>query len=98
MVKLLKLNLNGHELLFEKLPEAFGYRDFNEGLAENIENAKNYYDGKIAELKVELIKQTKEIFSIAANRATVKSSTGTPSVDAKSFMRSSFGVRTSPSY
>lgn len=60
MVKLLKLNLNGHELLFEKLPEAFGYRDFNEGLAENIENAKNYYDGKIAELKVELIKQTKE--------------------------------------
>lgn len=41
MVKLLKLNLNGHELLFEKLPEAFGYRDFNEGLAENIENAKN---------------------------------------------------------
>ena len=65
MVKLLKLNLNGHELLFEKLPEAFGYRDFNEGLAENIENAKNYYDGKIAELKVELIKQTKEIFSNA---------------------------------
>ena len=29
---------------------------------------------------------------------TVKSSTGTPSVDAKSFIRSSFGVRTSPSY
>ena len=72
MVKLLKLNLNGHELLFEKLPEAFGYRDFNEGLAENIENAKNYYDGKIAELKVELIKQTKQIFSIAANRAKLK--------------------------
>lgn len=46
MVKLLKLNLNGHELLFEKLPEAFGYRDFNEGLAENIENAKNYYEVK----------------------------------------------------
>lgn len=72
MVKLLKQNLNGHELLFEKLPEAFGYRDFNEGLAENIENAKNYYDGKIAELKVELIKQTKQIFSIAANRAKLK--------------------------
>ena len=68
MVKLLKQNLNSHELLFEKLPEAFGYRNFNEGLAENIENAKNYYDNKIAELKVELIKQTKQIFSIAANR------------------------------
>lgn len=72
MVKLLKQNLNGHELLFEKLPEAFGYRDFNGGLAENIEKAKNYYDGKIAELKVELIKQTKQIFSIAANRAKLK--------------------------
>ena len=72
MVKLLKQNLNGHELLFEKLPEAFGYRDFNGGLAENIEKAKNYYDGKIDELKVELIKQTKQIFSIAANRAKLK--------------------------
>ena len=72
MIKLLKQNLNGHELLFEKLPEAFGYRDFNEGLAENIEKAKDYYDGKIAELKVELIKQTKQIFSIAANRAKLK--------------------------
>lgn len=30
--------------------------------------------------------------------ATVKSSIGTPSVDAKSFIRSSFGVRTSLSY
>lgn len=68
MVKLLKQNLNGHELLFEKLPEAFGYRDFNEGLAENIEQAKLYYDSEIAILKAELIKQTKQIFSIAANR------------------------------
>ena len=72
MVKQLKQNLKGHELLFEKLPEAFGYRDFNEGLAENIENAKKYYDDKIADLKVELIKQTKQIFSIAVNRARLK--------------------------
>ena len=69
MVRLLKQNINGHELLFEKLPEAFGYRDFNEGLAENIEQAKLYYDSEIAVLKAELIKQTKQIFSIAANRA-----------------------------
>ena len=58
MVKLLKQNINAHELLFEKLPEAFGYRDFNEGLAENIEQAKLYYDSEIAVLKAELIKQT----------------------------------------
>ncbi len=69
MVKLLKQNINAHELLFEKLPEAFGYRDFNEGLAENIEQAKLYYDSEIAVLKAELIKQTKQIFSSATNRA-----------------------------
>lgn len=69
MVKLLKQNLNSHELLFEKLPEAFGYRGFNEGLAENIEQAKLYYDSEIAVLKAELIKHTKQIFSIAGNRA-----------------------------
>ena len=72
MVKLLKQNLNGHELLFEKLPEAFGYRDFNEGLAENIEQAKLYYDSEISILKAELIKRTKQIFSIATNRAKLK--------------------------
>lgn len=72
MIKLLKQNLNGYELLFEKLPEAFGYRDFNEGLAENIENAKKYYDGKTDDLKFELIKETKQIFSIAANRAKIE--------------------------
>ena len=71
MVKLLKQNLNGHELLFERLPDAFGYRDFNAGLSENIENAKKYYEGKIAELKAELIKQTKQILSIASNRANL---------------------------
>lgn len=68
MISLLKKNLNGHELLFEKLPEAFGYRDFNEGLSENIEQAKLYYDSKIISLKSELIKQTKQIFSVVDNR------------------------------
>ena len=69
MIKLLKQNLDGYELLFEKLPEAFVYRGFNEGLAENIEQAKLYYDSEIVVLKDELIKQTKQIFSIAGNRA-----------------------------
>lgn len=69
MISLLKQNINGHELLFVKLPKTFGLENYNEGLTENIEQAKQYYDTRIIVLKAELIKQTKQIFSIAANRA-----------------------------
>lgn len=71
MVKLLKRSLTGHELLFEKLPEAFGYGKFNEELAESIEQAKNFYDSEIDALKTVLITETKKIFSIASNRVNL---------------------------
>lgn len=72
MVRLLKQNLSGQELLFEKLPDAFGYKEFNGGLAENIKSAKEYYDNVTANLKQHLIEETKNIFSISANRANLK--------------------------
>lgn len=72
MVRLLKQNLSGQELLFEKLPEAFGYTEFNVGLAENIKSAKDFYDSITANLKQHLIEETKDIFSIGANRANLK--------------------------
>lgn len=71
MLKLLKQNLSGQELLFEKLPEAFGYSLFNEGLAENIQQAKIFYDTAISALKSLLIAETKEIFSIGSNRVNL---------------------------
>jgi hypothetical protein len=67
MIKLLKQNLSGQELLFEKLPEAFGYKEFNEGLTENIQKAKEFYDLAVSNLKERLIGETKNIFSIASN-------------------------------
>lgn len=69
MLKLLKQNLSGPELLFEKLPEAFGYSEFNEELAENIQMAKRFYDTAVSNLKNLLIADTKKIFSIEANKA-----------------------------
>ncbi|MCH3955349.1 MAG: restriction endonuclease subunit S [Eubacterium sp.] len=67
MVKLLKQNLSGYELLFEKLPEAFGYNEFNEGLAENIAKGKEFYDKAVPKLKCLLIDKTKTTFAIGSN-------------------------------
>ncbi|SFO36166.1 hypothetical protein SAMN05216515_1324 [Eubacterium pyruvativorans] len=71
MVKLLRQNLSGQELLFEKLPDAFGYKEFNEGLAENIAQAKEFYDTAVSKLKELLIDDTKEIFAISFNRSRI---------------------------
>lgn len=74
MAKLLKQNLSGNELLFERLPKAFGYQEFSEGLAENIAEAKRFYDSAISNLKEKLILDTKEIYSISTNRAKLQKS------------------------
>ena len=64
MLKALRLNDNGSELLFKKLPEAFGYTgDFTADVAEDIITAKNVYDGLLGELKQYLATATKELFT-----------------------------------
>lgn len=69
-VKLLKQNTSSYELLFDKLPKAFGYvGDFSAGLADNIIASKRYVDGMIDELKKSLIYQTKQIFMLSQNEA-----------------------------
>lgn len=73
MLRLLKNNVGGHELLFDKLPTAFGYTDqFSIGLAENITAAKKYYDQCIAQLKKDLIHIVKEIFSTSQSVNSLK--------------------------
>ena len=73
MLRLLKNNVGGHELLFDKLPTAFGYTDqFSIGLAENITAAKKYYDQCIAQLKKDLIHTVKEIFSTSQTVNSLK--------------------------
>lgn len=69
MIKLLKQNLSGDELLFKRLPKVFGYEDFNVELVDDIEQAKIYYDSIMTDLKTELIRETKQIFSIDTNRS-----------------------------
>lgn len=72
-VRMLKQNMGGHEMLFEKLPEAFGYADqFNIGLAENISAAKVYYDDALNVLKNTLIKNVKEIFTQESKKTSLE--------------------------
>lgn len=70
-IRLLKQNVGGHDLLFNKLPEVFGYKDdFNVGICENIAAAKEYYDSVLYDLKISLIQTVKNIFStnLSSNR------------------------------
>lgn len=67
-VKLLKQNTSSYELLFDKLPKAFGYAgDFSTGLADNIVASKRYIDGMIDDLRKTLIDLTKQVFILPQN-------------------------------
>lgn len=61
-MSLLKQNLSGNELLFEKLPGAFGYEGFNENLFDNIVATKTFYDTFLHQFKETLINDMKEMF------------------------------------
>lgn len=65
-MRLLRQNIGAHELLFQHLPEAFGYApDFTPGVCENIAAAKCFFDSATQELKSTLIRETKEMFMVA---------------------------------
>lgn len=68
-VRLLRQNIGAHEMLFERLPEVFGYAsEFNAGVIENITVAKSYYDAILPELKQALIQELKEIFATSSTK------------------------------
>ena len=62
MMKLLRQNISGSDLLFKKLPEAFDYHDEYLDAATEIIETKNVFDGILYELKGMLIESTKEAF------------------------------------
>lgn len=69
MNKLLRQNSSSYELLFNKLPNAFGYKgEFNAGLAENIKACKDCYDNLIKNLKQSLTDKTKNVFMLPENK------------------------------
>ena len=64
MIRLLRQNFSGSDLLFKKIPDAFDYKDeFTADIAEEIIATKRVYDGLLAELREELIKITRELFA-----------------------------------
>lgn len=69
LIRLLRQNLGAHELLFEKLPEAFGYTpEFTSGVLENVAAAKKYFDSALGSLKHGLIQEVKELYGSTKNR------------------------------
>lgn len=72
MLKLLNQNVSGNEMLFEKLPKAFGFTDFQESLADNVKMAKEFYDGYLSEVKKALAKEVKNIFALSKDKGNVR--------------------------
>lgn len=64
VMNLLKQNISGNELLFEKLPKVFGLNEFHESLADNIISVKEYYDSYLSKVKKALRDEVKNIFVI----------------------------------
>ena len=71
MLKLLKQNLSGNELLFERLPKVFGFAEFQDALADNVKMAKDFYDSYLSEVKKVLKKEVKEIFALPKDKNNV---------------------------
>lgn len=70
MIKLLKQNVSGSDLLFKKLPEVFDYHDKFADAARDIINSKAVFDGLFGELKHHLLTETKNAFLPKGDRAT----------------------------
>ena len=60
MIRLLRANSSGSDLLFKKLPTTFAYDDFTADAAGDIVSAKTIYDGLLNELKKHLIEETND--------------------------------------
>lgn len=71
MLRLLKQNMGGNELLFERLPKAFGFVDFQESLVDNVISTKQFYDGYIAAVKVQLAAEVKAVFALPKDKANI---------------------------
>lgn len=65
LLKLLKQNVSGNELLFEKIPKLFSMNEFQETLSDNIGAVKKFYDEYLKNVKKNLIKETKDIFVLS---------------------------------
>lgn len=74
LIRLLKQNIGGYELLFVKLPNEFGQQQFSAIIADTVKSAKEYYDRVLDELIEKLIESIRELFSEGAGRKQQKRS------------------------
>ena len=70
-LKILKQNISGNELLFERFPKIFGYAEFEESVVDNIKVTKEFYDGYIVKVKKELCREIKEMFVLPKNKVNI---------------------------
>ena len=70
VMKLLRQNISSSDLLFKKLPEAVDFHGDYTDAATDIIDAKDLFDGLLAELKLDLIRKTKEAFLPENDRTT----------------------------
>lgn len=71
-VKLLSQNSSGYEFLFEKVPQAFDYKEFVVDVVESIAEARRYYDNALSTLRRQLIKETKRLFAASPETVNLK--------------------------
>lgn len=62
LLKALRQNLSGTDLLFKRLPRIFPRQDLSE-TADEIISAKKFFDGRLDALKIFLVAETKKFFS-----------------------------------
>lgn len=74
LIRLLKQNIGGYELLFVKLPDEFGQQQFSAIIADTVKLAKEYYDRVLDELIEKLIESVRELFSEGTDRKLQKRS------------------------
>ena len=69
LIRLLKQDLGGYDLLFEKLPAAFKQEKIDASLIGDIKLAKEYYDTALSNLIDSLIMNVKKTFSSGTGRS-----------------------------
>lgn len=80
MMKILRQNISGSDMLFKKLPEAVDCRGDYADAATDIIDAKSVFDGLLTELKQDLIEKTKDAFLPENDKALGKKITLTDAV------------------
>lgn len=68
-----KASIGDQELLFERLPKAFGYKEFNINVYQDIQEAKEYFDSLIKNLKISLVNDIKRIYGAQDTDASLTS-------------------------